>query len=103
MRAAAAPAGATGYRRAVEPSARLALEPAPFPLRQATPDPEPLIVLERVLQALGPHLAAAAHFLGFPGRSALLREERLRIGLRAQRPVLPGQATGFVLADAKYL
>src|SRR5215470_1276887 len=79
-----------------------ALDPAPFPFRQPAPDPEPLVVLERVLQALGPHLTAAAHLLGFPGRAALLGEERLRIGLCAQRTVLPVLAPGIVLADTKY-
>src|SRR5262249_27248153 len=82
-------------------SAGLALEPAPFPLRQPAPDPEPLVVLERVFQALGLDLTAAAHFLGFPGRAALLGEERLRIGLRTQRAVLPVQAPGIVLAGTK--
>src|SRR5215471_9507778 len=83
-------------------SAGLALEPAPFPLRQPAPDPEPLVVLERVLQALGPHLTAAAHLFSFPGRAALLGEERLRIGLCAQCTVLPVLAPGIVLADTKY-
>src|SRR5215470_12532711 len=93
------PAASRGERRCR--SAGLALEPAPFPLRQPAPDPEPLVVLERVLQALGLDLTAAAHFLGFPGRAALLGERRLRIGLRAQRAVLPVQAPGIVLADTK--
>ena len=61
----------------------LALQPPALALRQATPDAETLIVLERVAQALGADLAAAADPLGLPGRAALLREERLRIGLRA--------------------
>src|ERR1700744_3626585 len=54
---------------------RLALHPAPFALGQATPDPEPFIVFERVLQALGPDLAATADLLGLPGGAALLGEE----------------------------
>src|SRR5215470_5000943 len=87
-----------GPQRSSEGSA---LEPAPFAFRQPAPDPEALVVLERVLQALGPHLAAAAHLLGFSGGAALLGEERLRIGLRAQRTVLPVQAPGIVLADTK--
>src|SRR5215813_2304803 len=78
-----------------------ALDPAPFPFRQPAPDPEPLVVLERVLQALGTHLTAAAHLLGFPGRAALLRKERLGIGLCAQRTVLPVQALGIVLTDTE--
>src|ERR1700745_2028666 len=83
-------------------SAGLALEPAPFPFRQPAPDPEPLVVLERVLQALGPHLAAAAHLLGFPGRAALRGEEPRRIVRCAQRIVLPVLAPGIVLADTKH-
>src|ERR1700723_796449 len=77
----------------------LALEAAALALRHAAPDTEPLVVLERVLQALGPDLAAAAHSLGLPGRSSLLREERLRICLRAQCPVLPAQLFNLFRAD----
>src|SRR5215470_6530846 len=88
----------SGPQRSSEGSA---LEPAPFAFRQPAPDPEALVVLERVLQALGPHLAAAAHLLGFSGGAALFGEERLRVGLRAQRTVLPVQAPGIVLADTK--
>src|ERR1700761_5879206 len=76
-----------------------ALQPAAFSLRHATPDAEPLVVLECVLQALGPDLAATAHPLGFPGRSALFREERLRIRLRAQRLVLPAQFIDLFRTD----
>src|SRR5215468_762604 len=97
------PAEAGGKRRRPRyRSAGLALEPAPLPFRQPAPDPEPLVVLERVLQALGANLTAATHLLGFPGRAALLGEERLRIGLCAQRTVLPVHAPGIVLADTKY-
>src|SRR5580692_9405607 len=56
-------------------------------------------MLERVLQALGPDLAAPAHSLGLPGRSSLFREERLRICLRAQRLVLPAQFVILVWTD----
>ena len=66
-----------------------AAQPAPLTLRQPAPDAEPLVVRQRVLQALGTHLAARADALGLPGGAALLREERLRIGLGAQRPLLP--------------
>src|SRR6266851_3490143 len=79
----------------------LALQPAALTLRQASPDAEPLIMLERVFEALRPDLAAAAHPLGFPGGTALLREERLGIGLRAQGPVLPAQFPGIILAHAE--
>jgi hypothetical protein len=67
----------------------LALDPPPFPFGQATPDTEPLVVLQRVVQALGPDIAPPADPLGLPGGTALLWEERLRICLRAKRPVLP--------------
>ena len=67
----------------------LALEPAALSLGHAAPDAEPFVMLERVLQALGPDLAAAADPLGLARRAAFLREERLRIRLRAQRSVLP--------------
>src|SRR5215472_2719713 len=77
----------------------LALQAATLTLRHAAPDTEPLVVLECVLQALGPYLAAAAHPLGLPGRSSLLREERLRIRLRAQCPVLPAQFVNLIRAD----
>jgi len=66
-----------------------ALELAPFPLGQATPDAEPLVVLERVLEALAAHVTTGAHLLGLAGRAALLGEERLGIGLGAQRALLP--------------
>src|SRR5699024_661443 len=68
-----------------------ALELATLALGQTAPDPEALVVLEGVFEALGPHLAGDAHLLGLTGGAALLREERLRIGLRAQRALLPGQ------------
>src|SRR3954452_5896355 len=67
-----------------------AAQPAPLPLRQPTPDPEALVVGQGVLQALGLDLAPGADLLGLPGRAALLGEEGLRVGLRAQRPLLPG-------------
>src|SRR5215471_2829626 len=79
----------------------LPLEPAPLALRQPAPDTEPLIVAEGILEALRAHLAAAAHPLGLAGGAALLWKERLRIGLRAQRPVLPALLLGIVCADPK--
>src|SRR5215467_8186665 len=81
--------------------AGLALQAPALALRQAAPDAEPLVVLERVLQALGPHLAAPAHALGLPGRTALLRKERFRIGLSTQCPILPVRLRGLVRADAE--
>ena len=67
----------------------LAFDPPAFPFGQTTPDAEPLVVLQRVLQALGPDIAPPADALGLPGGTALLWEERLRICLCTKRPVLP--------------
>ena len=66
-----------------------ALEPPALALGEAAPDAEPLVVGERVLEALVADLAAHADALGLTGGAALLREERLRVGLRAQRALLP--------------
>src|SRR3979411_3001599 len=101
---AAAPRGPSGA--AARPAPRsglhgLALEPPALALRQPAPDAEALVVLERVLQALGPDLAATADFLRLPGGASLLREERLRIGLRAQRAILPVQFSSIVSVDAE--
>src|SRR6185312_5642786 len=70
-------------------SARPALESATLPLRQAAPDAEPLVIGQGVAQAFGADLAAGADLLGLAGGPALLREEGLRIGLRAQGTVVP--------------
>src|SRR5699024_11855665 len=56
-----------------------ALEFAAFAFGQAAPDAEALIMLEGVLQALGPHLAGGAHSLGVTRGTALLREECFRV------------------------
>src|SRR4028118_2131403 len=64
--------------------------PAPPP-REPAPGSEPLVVGERVLPALGLDLAPGADLLGLPRRAALLGEERLRVGLRAQGALLPGR------------
>jgi hypothetical protein len=69
----------------------LALEPSAFALRKPAPNAKTFVVLQRVLQALGPDLTAPADPLGLPGGTALLWEERLRICLRAKRSVLPTQ------------
>jgi hypothetical protein len=71
------------------PLNHLAFDPPAFPFGQTTPDAKPLVVLQRVLQALGPDIAPPADPLGLPGGTALLWEERLRICLCAKRPVLP--------------
>ena len=71
------------------PLDHLAFDPPAFPFGQTTPDAEPLVVLQRVLQALGPDIAPPADSLRLPGGTALLWEERLRICLCAQRLILP--------------
>ena len=67
-----------------------AAQPATLALGQAAPDAEALVVGEGVLQALGLDLAPGADLLRLAGRAALLGEERLRVGLGAQRLLLPG-------------
>src|SRR5581483_110253 len=76
-----------------------ALHPAPLALGQTAPDAEPLVVFERILQAFGPDLAAAADLLGLPGGAALLGEEGLRICLRAERAILPTYFRSLIHAD----
>src|SRR3954447_1157827 len=73
---------------------------ATLALGEATPDAEALVVLERVLEALGLDLAGRADLLGLARRSTLFREERLRIGLRAERGSLPSQRVVAVVGDA---
>src|SRR6516162_4022556 len=85
--------------RCAGPLDGLALQAAPLTFGHTSPDTEPLVMLERILQALGPDLAAAAHPLGLPGRSSLFREERLRICLCAQRLILPAQFVLIIWAD----
>src|SRR5215469_6101104 len=80
---------------------RLPLQPTALTLGKAAPDTEPFIVLEGVPQALGAHLAAPADPLGLAGRAALLREERLRIRLRAERALLPAQFLGFIRCETE--
>src|SRR5450759_2763935 len=87
------PSGATAGTTGDAPAGLddILLELAPFPLGKSTPDAEPLIVLERVLQALAAHIAAHTDLLGVARGAALLGEERLRIGLSAQGAFLPRQ------------
>ncbi|CCH78259.1 hypothetical protein BN12_2670003 [Nostocoides japonicum T1-X7] len=73
------------------------LQLAPLALGQSAPDAEALVVREGVLEALGADLAADAYLLRLAGRPALLGEERLGIGLRAERPLLPGQGARLVV------
>jgi hypothetical protein len=77
----------------------LPLEPTAFTFGEPAPDPETLVVLQRVLKALGADLTTPADPLGLPGGAALLREERLRIRLRAERSVLPVQAIDIIRMD----
>jgi len=77
----------------------LPLEPTAFTFGKPTPDPETLVVLQRVLKALGADLTAPADPLGLPGGAALLREKRLRICLCAERHVLPAQAFNVFWTD----
>jgi hypothetical protein len=86
-------------KRAGPALADLTLDAAALPLGKAAPDTEPLVVLQRVLQALGPDLATPADPFGLPGGAALLREERLRIRLGTQCPVLPTQAINIFRTD----
>jgi hypothetical protein len=67
------------------------LDAPALPLGQTAPDAEPLVVLQRVLKTLSANITAAADSLGLPRGAALLREERLRIRLCAQRAILPTQ------------
>ncbi|VXB01450.1 hypothetical protein CURTO8I2_140071 [Curtobacterium sp. 8I-2] len=70
---------------------------AAFPLGEATPDAEAFVVLERVLEALRPDLARGADLLRLARRAALLGEERLGVGLCAQRVDLPGERVLLVV------
>src|SRR3954453_23563732 len=77
-----------------------ATEAAALALGQAAPDAEALVVGQRVLQALGPDLAAGADLLRLAGRAALLREERLGAGLRTQGAPLPALLVGVQSGEA---
>ena len=67
----------------------LAADPAALPLGHAAPDPELLAVPQRVLEALGLHLAAAADGLGLLGGGAALGEEQVGIDSEAVGALLP--------------
>ena len=75
------------------------LDATTLPLGQPTPDAKPLVVLKRVLKALGADLTGPADPLGLPGGAALLWEERLRVRLRAKRLVLPTQVVHVLWTD----
>src|SRR6476661_6483675 len=82
-----------GRRVRTSRSDRALLQLAALSLGQSAPDAEPLVIGQGVLEALGPHLATDADLLGLARGAALLREERLRVGLGAERPLLPGELT----------
>src|SRR5690606_30287597 len=67
------------------------LEAAALALTQPTPDTEALVVGEGVLETLRADVARLADPLGVASRAALLREERLGIGLGAERFALPSE------------
>ena len=66
-----------------------AFEAAALALGQTAPDAEALVMRQGVVEALVTDLATQADLLGLTGGAALLREEGLRIRLRAERTVLP--------------
>src|SRR5581483_8400713 len=72
----------------------LAADPAALALAHAAPDAELLTVLERVLEALLAHDAAAADLLGLPGGRASLREEQVGVDAQTVRVVLPALGLG---------
>src|SRR4051812_44528305 len=77
-----------------------AAQTAALTLGEPAPDTEALVVGQRVLQALGLDLAAGADLLRLARRAALLGEERLGVGLGAQRLLLPRLRVGLG-ADAQ--
>ena len=58
--------------------------------------------IKRVLEAVAPHVAGQADLLGLPGGAALLGEERLRVGLRAQRALLPSRFLGVRVEEKQF-
>src|SRR4051794_34790153 len=77
-------------------SDRALLQPAALPLAQAPPDAKALVVRQSVLEALGANFTGLADPLCLPSRATLLREEGLRVGLGAQRALLPGEDSSVV-------
>src|SRR3954447_20733548 len=78
-----------------------AAQTAALTLGDPAPDAEALVVVQRVLEALGLDLAPGADLLRLAGRAALLGEERLGVRLGAQRPLLPRLGVGLQ-ADAQH-
>src|SRR5690349_22358310 len=87
------PARRAGCRVRTTRSDRALLQLAALPLGKPTPDAEPLVIGQGVLEALRTHLATDADLLGLARGAALLREERLRVGLGAERALLPRELT----------
>src|SRR5262245_45783871 len=85
------------------PSDRSLLQLAPLAFRESAPDAEPLVMRQRILQALAADVAGQADSLGLTCGSALFRKEGLWIGLGTQRPLLPGQLAGFVVEHIKFI
>src|SRR5215216_6024606 len=65
-------------------------EAAALTFGQSAPDPEPLVVGQRVLEAFGLDRAGLADALGRAGRAPLLREEAVGVLIQARRPLIPG-------------
>src|SRR5690349_15320220 len=87
-------AGALRVRRCLD---RGLLQAAALALGQSAPDAEAFVVGERVLEAVALDLAARADLLGLARRAALLRKERLGVGLRAQGAVCPTDLVCFAV------
>src|SRR4029079_12471784 len=97
------PADATRPARTVRVgSDRALLELATLALGEAAPDAEALVVHQGVLEALAAYLACQADLLGLPGRAALLGEERLGVGLRAERALLPTRFLGVRVEEKQF-
>src|SRR5699024_1342411 len=81
---------------------RSAFQLTSLTFRQAAPDPEPLVVFQGVLETLVLDLTSLTDPFGLPRRATLLREERLGIGLRTQRALLPIVLFGLVEEIREY-
>src|SRR5918998_4562497 len=71
-------------------SSGAALEAPALTLGQAAPDPKPLVIGQRVLEAFGLDRAGLTDTLGRAGRAPLLREEAVGVLIQACRPLVPG-------------
>src|SRR5690554_5210528 len=75
---------------------------AAFALGETAPDAEPLVIGERVLEALGAYFAGCADLLRVARRSALLGEESFGVCLCTQRIGLPGECGVIVAGRLAY-